>query len=932
MSGDVNFGQRLDQFVGNLSTVQKTDFQSRMKRLTPNQREFMLKALEIFREAKFTDSSALQTFLRGGGDHTLTRIEKVLKGDYSQVTQTKVKGLGADHLFSQLQEAKDIRHRRLNPFEGFKALSSDAKLARLEENEKWEGTFLKAGLLGVKAAAPDQGKMEERMRLLVADYQKWMGAYEDLSGGDYGSTIKSVLERQIALQQLRLVSFVKLQSGEEIDPKAIAKMVVAINEKMGEAFTPHTLNADSAAFWLRTLNEVINAPSEQLQMLSLLREKEGSTVFQKLQIAILSGTDIKLSQKEEDWLVKVSGLKHASLDKDPKPPLSLANRFQLWFLQVMTSGLVKELKVLQQQVTQILNETSAFDTSLDQVHVLHREINRAEKIQQTYPNPILQGRIESAKSRLHEVLSQIEERQKEGGYLFFKKQLLKVAEIDQQIALVGQLELIVGKTWVDSIKKGEKDPEIQNKALQQVKGKLNEWVVENPTFRSSTLVNEILNAKSSNELAEVLEAAYLSIGKLRDERNLIFSHLHEEGWVTDEGTPNFDAEEVIHFFEDKGKLEEREDAMLAERTIALQMAEEIALYTAAEKAPAVFGIIQDSQRKRLEEVDAALERPGIGDFHQLYIVYDSHRKGLSEIVGSYNASMGARSEQIQARQQQRLDQLQSLENSARDRYGRYLGLQKDFEAVQGQMLETEGTKVSDLKSDVNGLFDRKLYANEDGIDKAVGRAVFLYDLGESEKPTVLGRKLFVEHRKVLAPLGWDEERMVNLATVLAGAELSSINSKRAYLLYGVVKDGGAIYTQAPHLAFVRNKQNDYELYAINVASVATNTTASVEEGYDISVVRVVLDGKAVDKDRKPFKDAIKEVKISPPLYFDKSELEKELKIETADSPNESALKTDRYPLMLDQMLQVMVDSIPDQPFRDGTRHVLTSYKKNLPKE
>ncbi len=934
MSGDVNFGQRLDQFVDNLSTIQITDFQSRMKRLTPNQREFMLKALEIFKEAKFTDSSALQTFLRGGGDNTLTRIEKVLKGDYSQVTQTKVKGLGADHLFSQLQDAKNIRQRRLNPLKGFNALLPKDRLARLEENEKLEGTFLKAGLLGVKAAAPDQEKMKARLQLLVADYQKWMGAYEKLDKTDLVEPDKSVIERQMALQKNRMKDFTELLGQEAIDPTTITKMVAAIKEKMGETFTPHVLNADSAAVWLGTLNELIDSPSVQLEALSLLREKEGSTVFQKLRIAVLSGADVKLSEKEVDWIVKLRQLHEVHLDiETTKPALFLVDRFKVWFLQVMTSGLVKELKVLQSQVAQIKSDGSDFGTSQDQVLVLLREINRAEKIQQAYPNPILQRRIEAAKSQLQEILSQREERQKEGGYLFLTKQLRHVGQIDQQIALMGQLEKKINK-GLKAINKEAADYDAL--AIEMVQDMVNLWIEQNPALKTNSIVeiiaDAVLKVQSVKMLPGVLETAYLAVGGLRDERNKIISELHEKGLVTDEGTPNFNATVVRLFFETKGNLEEVEEAMLAERTIALQMAEEIALYGAAEKVPAVFGVVQDLQKKRLEEADAAVERPSIRDSNKLYIIYFNHGAGLRQIVDSYNTSMGTRSEQIETRQKRRMAQLQVLENSAQARYAGYAGLQKGFETKQEEVLATKGTNVSDLKRGVGLLFDRELYAGEGAIDKidnAVDRAVFLYDLGKGAEPTVLGRESFAAHKKVLAPLGWSETRMVNLANVLAGSELSSVNSKRAFLLYGIGKGGGTIDTQAPHLAFVRNGQDDYELYAINVSLVAKNNVAMVEEGYDISVVRVVLDGKAIDEDGKPFKDAIKEVKISPPLYFDKRELEKELNIETADSPNESALKTERYPLMLDQMLQVMVDSIPDQPFRDGTRHVLTSYKPNI---
>ena len=80
------YAERLDTFVSEISKISEKDIKGRLSRLSPQQQTFLDKALEIFREAKFSDRSSLESLEKQGGHKTLEKIEKVLKGREAQAT------------------------------------------------------------------------------------------------------------------------------------------------------------------------------------------------------------------------------------------------------------------------------------------------------------------------------------------------------------------------------------------------------------------------------------------------------------------------------------------------------------------------------------------------------------------------------------------------------------------------------------------------------------------------------------------------------------------------------------------------------------------------------------------------------------------------------------------------------------------------------
>ena len=285
---------------------------------------------------------------------------------------------------------------------------------------------------------------------------------------------------------------------------------------------------------------------------------------------------------------------------------------------------------------------------------------------------------------------------------------------------------------------------------------------------------------------------------------------------------------------------------------------------------------------------------------------------------------------------QKIERLERLITDHIDAIKDYKGLQKAFEVEQALLLKTSGKKLA-LKELGEVFFNRKIYKGagegERDIDPAVKRMVYFYDVDGEQGQQALTESPFTVHQAALDHLGWDEERQVNLMNVLS-AEGQSILTDRVQRLHGFYAAGYNVQADIkttnvpPGGALVKNKEGDYEIYIFNLSRIAKEGH-TVEDGYDVAVMRLVLDGNAIDNEKKPFKDAIKAVNISPPLYFDKRELEKQLGLQTAKSPDESALKTPRHPQMVQHMVQTMIASIPDEPFREGTRKVVTSYNENI---
>lgn len=58
-TGPVTYWQ-LDKLVGELVKLSEKDFSSRLQKLSPDQRNFLKKALEIFENPKFSEISSLQ--------------------------------------------------------------------------------------------------------------------------------------------------------------------------------------------------------------------------------------------------------------------------------------------------------------------------------------------------------------------------------------------------------------------------------------------------------------------------------------------------------------------------------------------------------------------------------------------------------------------------------------------------------------------------------------------------------------------------------------------------------------------------------------------------------------------------------------------------------------------------------------------------------
>ena len=208
-TGPVTYWQ-LDKLVGELVKLSEKDFSSRLQKLSPDQRNFLKKALEIFENPKFSEISSLQEM---GWRENSQEIENVFSARASvgrrfklglvtkQSSEAKVKELGFENVYREL---KEVHQKRKEPFgNDFARLSPADQLKRLEDNKRWEEQLLENGLDSIKMAVQEKGFMRgplilDRLKVLIDDYTQWTEAYAQLT-----TTVDPSVQRTIDSQRQR---------------------------------------------------------------------------------------------------------------------------------------------------------------------------------------------------------------------------------------------------------------------------------------------------------------------------------------------------------------------------------------------------------------------------------------------------------------------------------------------------------------------------------------------------------------------------------------------------------------------------------------------------------------------------------------------------------------------------------------------------------